>query len=260
LEEYAFIDQVGKILLFYTPSCESTQDLVPACAAQAGGKHPTALLTFHQTRGRGQQDRTWEAEPGKNLAISVWLPLKNPRPDTFPLLNMALTTAITKTIINIGISAEIKWPNDLRCRSAKLSGILMETHSDKSAGKFLCIGIGVNVNQTGFEQMSQPATSLKILTGKDYNLMDLANAMLVSLQTAFKAWEKQPDNISFLNDFNDLLEGRNQECLAETADGQAFRCRLTGVDVQGRIVLETDNEIKAMHHGTVRLKTCFSNE
>jgi biotin-(acetyl-CoA carboxylase) ligase len=118
----------------------------------------------------------------------------------------------------------------------------------------------VNVNQTGFEQMSQPATSLKILTGKDYNLMDLANAMLVSLQTAFKAWEKQPDNISFLNDFNDLLEGRNQECLAETADGQAFRCRLTGVDVQGRIVLETDNEIKAMHHGTVRLKTCFSNE
>lgn len=260
MEEYAFINQVGKILLFYSPSCESTQNLVPACAAQAGGKHPAALLTFHQTRGRGQQDRSWEAEPGKNLALSVWLPLKNPKPDTFPLLNMALTTAILKTLIKIGISAEIKWPNDLRCRGAKLSGILMETHSDKSAGKFLCIGIGVNVNQTDFKQMPQPATSLKAITGKDYNLMDLAHALLMGLQTAFNTWEKQPDNISFLNEFNQLLEGRNQIWMAETADGQAFRGRLTGVDVQGRIVLETDNEIKAMHHGTVRLKTCFSNE
>jgi BirA family biotin operon repressor/biotin-[acetyl-CoA-carboxylase] ligase len=260
LEEYAFIDQVGKILLFYAPSCESTQTLVPACAAQAGGKHPTALLTFHQTRGRGQQDRTWEAEPGKNLALSVWLPLKNPRPDTFPLLNMALTTAIVKTLVNIGISVEIKWPNDLRCRGAKLSGILMETHTDKSVGKFLCIGIGVNVNQTDFDQLPQPATSLKVITGKDYNLMDLAHALLTGLQTAFKAWEKQPDHLEFINKFNELLEGRNQVWLAETADGQSIRGRLHGVDAQGRIVLETDNEIKAMHHGTVRLKNCISDQ
>jgi BirA family biotin operon repressor/biotin-[acetyl-CoA-carboxylase] ligase len=260
LEDFAFIDQVGKILLFYSPSCGSTQDLVTRCARQAGKKHPVALLTFHQTRGRGQQNHTWEAEPGKNLAMSVWLPLKNPRPDTFPLLNMALTSACTKGIGTMCAEVMIKWPNDLRHRGAKLAGILMETQSDADLGKYLCMGIGVNVNQSDFVHLPQPATSLKNTTGKEYNLMDLARALLTQIQTAFAAWEKQPDDNHFLAEFNELLEGKNQYWEAECGADEQIQGLLHGVDAQGRILFETAGKTTALHHGAVRLKICLSQK
>ncbi len=257
LEDFAFIDQVGKILLFYSPTCGSTQELVTLCARQAGKKQPAALLTFHQTRGRGQQNNTWEAEPGKNLAMSVWLPLKNPRPDTFPLLNMALTSACTNAIGTICADLQIKWPNDLRHHGAKLAGILMETQSDADLGKYLCLGIGVNVNQTDFGHLPQPATSLKNVTGKEYNLMDLARALLSRIQTAFAAWEKQPDDSQFLVEFNDLLEGKNHYWEADFGTDGIVKGLLHGVDAQGRILFESAGKTTAIHHGIVRLKTCL---
>ena len=254
LEQFAFIDQVGKILLFYTPSCESTQDLVPQCARQTGGKHPTALLTFHQTKGRGQQSRTWEAEPGKNLALSIWLPLKNPRPETFPLLNMAVTVACVKALEHLNVRAEIKWPNDLRHQSTKLAGLLMEIQHDPESGKSLCMGIGVNVNQSDFGELSQSATSLKNITGKEENLMDLARTLLTHIQAAFAAWEKQPDNAAFLQNFNEHLEGKNALWEAETSTQEFIQGTLQGVDAQGRLLFETDASTTAFHHGSIRLK------
>jgi BirA family biotin operon repressor/biotin-[acetyl-CoA-carboxylase] ligase len=254
VEEFAFIDQVGKIMLFYTPSCGSTQDLVPLCAKQTGGKHPTALLTFHQTQGRGQQSRTWNAEPGKNLAMSIWLPLRNPRPESFPLLNMALTAACVKALAQLNISTEIKWPNDLRFRGSKLAGLLMETHSIEETGKSLCMGIGVNVNQTDFEELSQAATSLKNITGKEQNLMDLARILLTRIQAAFVTWEKQPDNAEFLQNFNEHLEGKNALWEAETNTQELIQGTLCGVDAHGRLLFNNNSDTIPFHHGSIRLK------
>lgn len=246
-------------MLFYAPSCGSTQDLVPLCARQAGGKHPTALLTFEQTSGRGQFSRIWESEPGKNLALSVWFPLKNPRPETFPLLNMALTVASIKALRQHGIEAEIKWPNDLRYQGAKLAGLLMDIQSEVAIGKALCLGIGVNVNQTDFNSLPQPATSLKNIAGKEHNLMDLARSLLVRLQTAFSDWAKQPDNNFFLEEFNSLIEGHNSLWEAENAAREKVTGYLTGVDTQGRLLFNTGGETTAFHHGTLRLKSQITN-
>ncbi|MBM3399498.1 MAG: biotin--[acetyl-CoA-carboxylase] ligase [Bacteroidetes bacterium] len=241
-------------MLFYAPSCGSTQDLVPLCARQAGGKHPIALLTFHQTSGRGQLSRTWEAEPGQNLAMSVWLPLKKPRLETCPLLNMALTVACINAFRQHEIAAEIKWPNDLRYKGAKLAGLLMEIQGDSGSGKALCLGIGINVNQTDFDSLPQPATSLKNITGKEHNLMDLASSLLKRMQTAFSDWKKQPDNVIFLQNYNDEIEGRNSFWEAENTAGKILKGFLNGVDAQGRLLFETGGEITAYHHGVIRLK------
>jgi BirA family biotin operon repressor/biotin-[acetyl-CoA-carboxylase] ligase len=260
LEEFSFIDQVGKIMLFYTPSCGSTQDLVPLCARQAGGKHPAALLTFHQTQGRGQQNRPWKAEPGKNLAMSVWLPLKNPKPEFFPLLNMGLTVACIKALNQHPSNIQIKWPNDLRHNGAKLAGLLMEVQGDTQSGRALCMGIGVNANQTNFENLPQPATSLLNISGQTHNLMDLARSILNHLQTAFTAWEKKPDDDIFMQDYNNLTEGKNGLWEAETHNGQIITGEILGVDPQGRLLFHSDNRVQAFHHGMIRLKKKLSKK
>jgi BirA family biotin operon repressor/biotin-[acetyl-CoA-carboxylase] ligase len=192
--------------------------------------------------------------------MSVWLPLKNPRSETLPLLNMALSAACAKALNQLGIRAEIKWPNDLRHAGAKLAGLLMEVQSEAATGKALCLGIGVNVNQTDFTSLPQPATSLKNITGKEHNLMDLARTLLIQLQMAFRAWDKCPDDAIFLQDFNQLLEGKNGIWQAESGTGQMLQGQLHGVDAQGRLLLETEGKICAYHHGTVRLKICLSHQ
>lgn len=260
MEQFSFIEPVGEILLFYAPSCESTQDLVPLCREQVGGRPPTALMTFHQTRGRGQHSRIWESEPGKNLALSVLLPLKKPRPELFPQLNMALSVACANSLRQYGIQAEIKWPNDLRFQGAKLAGLLMEVHTDTEARKTLCLGIGVNVNQTDFERLPQSATSLKLATGQEQDLTVLARNLLKHLNVAYHAWEQNPESTIYLTEFNHLLEGRNAHWEAEKEDGQRIHGQLDGVDPQGRVLLRTGELVEAYHHGKLRLRHFLSHE
>jgi len=62
---------------------------------------------------------------------------------------------------------ELRWPNDLLYRGAKLAGILCEAGSSMQ-GRFIVAGVGLNVNQDGASfpsDLRTPATSLYLLTG-----------------------------------------------------------------------------------------------
>ncbi|MEK0420303.1 MAG: hypothetical protein RLZZ161_154, partial [Bacteroidota bacterium] len=121
-------------------------------------------------------------------------------------------------------------------------------------GKSLCMGIGVNVNQSDFQELSQSATSLKNITGKEQNLMDLARILLTHIQAAFVTWEKQPDNAEFLQNFNKHLEGKNALWEAETNTQEFTQGTLQGVDAQGRLLIEINAKTTTFHHGSIRLK------
>lgn len=254
LEDFSFIDQVGKVLLFYAPSCASTQDLVFLCARQTGEKHPVALITFNQTHGRGQHQRAWISEPGKNLAMSVVLPLSHPAVDRLPLLNMAITLACVRALQTLGISTNIKWPNDLRYQGAKLAGLLMEAHAAGPGKKSLCVGLGVNVNQKIFDISEQEVTSLSNISHTEHNLMDLCHAILKQLQVAWKQWEKATDDQQILAQYQASLEGLNDTWELTTDSPNPPLAMLKGVDANGRVLLEIEGQTRAFHHGEIRLK------
>ncbi|MDE6145238.1 MAG: biotin--[acetyl-CoA-carboxylase] ligase, partial [Muribaculaceae bacterium] len=48
--------------------CESTN-----AAIDRQAPHGYALMALEQTAGRGQRGNTWEAEPGKNITLSLML-------------------------------------------------------------------------------------------------------------------------------------------------------------------------------------------
>jgi BirA family biotin operon repressor/biotin-[acetyl-CoA-carboxylase] ligase len=66
----------------------------------------------------------------------------------------------------------IKWPNDIYVKNCKIAGILIENVLEQSTIKYSVVGIGLNVNQMVFDPSLPNPISLKMLTGKEFNLED----------------------------------------------------------------------------------------
>ena len=149
-----------KILLF--DGVPSTNDLA-ASFAHDPDTAGTVFVAEHQTEGRGQYGRLWQARPGSSLLLSVLLfpPPELRRP---VILTAWAAVAIAGAIRELaGEQARIKWPNDLLLRDKKVCGILIE----QSGG--VVVGLGLNLNQTAeeFAEVGLPAaTSLGLVAGK----------------------------------------------------------------------------------------------
>ncbi len=109
------------------------------------------------------------------------------RPNLHPQETTQLTvisaTALRRAIKNItGLSAEIKWPNDLLLGGKKTAGILTEMSAELDRVRHAILGIGVDVNQDEFPpELQKIATSLKLAAGKEISRAELAVEILREL-------------------------------------------------------------------------------
>ena len=167
----------------YEPECESTQLLL------IGSGHPEGAVaaTEHQSGGRGRLGRRWDAPSGTSLLVSVLL---HPPPEGhLPELSLVAALAATETIeLATGLSAQIKWPNDVMLNRRKVAGILSEL-----ADGTVVVGIGMNVNQTRDELPTDTTIepgSLRTLTGTTYDRAVLLGSLLVRLEHAYDTWRQ----------------------------------------------------------------------
>jgi BirA family biotin operon repressor/biotin-[acetyl-CoA-carboxylase] ligase len=110
--------------------------------ARAGAPAGLVAVADVQTAGRGRLGRTWEAPAGANLLCSVLLRPRLADADAVPFLAVARVSLAARAAVSAvaGVSAGLKWPNDLMVDGAKLAGVLAEVEGDA-----VVVGIGVNV-------------------------------------------------------------------------------------------------------------------
>jgi len=134
----------------------STNDDV-AALARAGAAEGLWLRAERQTAGRGRQGRAWESPVG-NLFASTLVRVRPGEPPA-PTLALVAAVALAEAVEAYGVTAMLKWPNDLLVDGAKLSGILLERADDA-----VVIGFGVNLadHPTGLDRL---ATSFPAITG-----------------------------------------------------------------------------------------------
>jgi BirA family transcriptional regulator, biotin operon repressor / biotin---[acetyl-CoA-carboxylase] ligase len=139
--------------ILWRETVSSTNDELRALA-EKGSAEGLILIADEQTAGRGRRGAEWLSPKGENLAFSVLL-----RPTEskalWHRLSLAVGLAVAEALEVFVPAAEIKWPNDVRVSGKKISGILVEAGQD-----FVIIGIGINVNSTGFPE-GLGATSLR---------------------------------------------------------------------------------------------------
>jgi BirA family biotin operon repressor/biotin-[acetyl-CoA-carboxylase] ligase len=128
--------------------------------AKKGLKEGAVVLAEEQTDGKGRQLRHWASPAGGGIYMSCLLrPVITP--NEIPIITIVAAVAVAKAIREIsGLSAEIKWPNDILMNDRKVCGILTEMKAEQDRVEFVIIGIGVNVN-TRVKRLPKGASSLK---------------------------------------------------------------------------------------------------
>ncbi len=102
-----------------------------------------------------------------------------------------ITIKIGKVIYDIlsnqfNLPFEIKLPNDILCHQKKICGILCESSITNDTVNYLIIGIGLNVNQTKFdEEIKEIATSLKRELGYDIDRKELIERIMDKIENLF---------------------------------------------------------------------------
>ncbi|MEO1448946.1 MAG: biotin--[acetyl-CoA-carboxylase] ligase [Bacteroidota bacterium] len=140
----------------------------------------SVILTYHQTRGRGQQGNRWASPAGQNLTFSlVYYPLFLPVKDVFALSKVAaLGVHASLQALVPEQDVWIKWPNDLLLNGRKTAGILIENQLQARGVAATVIGIGLNVNQQVFTPDLPLATSLYQETSESFDLERVLDVVL----------------------------------------------------------------------------------
>src|SRR6185436_2269397 len=107
----------------------STNDVIEKLARDRL-KEGVVVLAESQTKGRGRLGRKWISPSRKGLWFSVLL-----RPRLSPQAATQLTIASANALVRgirdqTGLTAEIKWPNDILVRGKKIAGILTEMSAE----------------------------------------------------------------------------------------------------------------------------------
>jgi len=151
----------------------------------------TVIMAEEQFAGRGQMGSSWKSEPGKNLTFSILLNPSFLSPQQQFELNIAISLGLIQALIPfLGKKVHIKWPNDIYVEDKKLGGILIENIFRGKMWKHAVIGIGLNVNQTTFPDLTK-ATSLQLSLQQTFDRQQLLKQLCASIDAQYALLKNQ---------------------------------------------------------------------
>ena len=212
------------------------------------------VVAATQTAGRGRLDRKWISPRGNIYASFVQKDVNS------PLLGVAAGSLAVLDLVREIAPAQkfhIKWPNDIFCGTAKISGILSQFICPRNgAHGGLVTGMGVNLNMTR-EQLasaSQEATSIHILTGAPCDYEAALHRFEEILHDHAKILNRAPESLFARWKTENGLLGRRVEFLA--GDGSRLTGLFRDIAGDGSVILdEDDGRTLNLNCGDVRLLT-----
>ncbi len=188
-----------------------------------------------QTNGKGRRGKSWESSKGENIILSImlqmqWLPLSR----QFEL-SVAVALACREFIADhVPENVTIKWPNDIFINDSKAGGILIENVVKGTLWQWAVIGVGINVNQVEFAETPLNAASFKQITGKNYNVLQLAEEL--RLLVIKKVQEIRDGNFDkMLVEYNRQLFARNRYVKLKKQN-VVFETKIMGVAASGQLI------------------------
>jgi BirA family transcriptional regulator, biotin operon repressor / biotin---[acetyl-CoA-carboxylase] ligase len=226
----------------YVKSLASTNTYASELLRQIALSEGSIIYTFEQEKGRGQRGNSWESEPNKNVTLSLVLYPHFLRPQNQFLLTkitaLAVADLMAETLQPVGISHQIsiKWPNDIYVNEKKIAGILIENFLRENAIQQAIVGVGINVNQTVFNQAPN-AIAITSLTHKTMDLQTCIALFCKHFETRYeqlKANKLQQLHEDYLRQLYRLHEWSTYR----TPTNQLFEGNIKGVSEMGKLQME----------------------
>ena len=223
---------------------DSTNSYMRRLSSEENLEDYTIVTAKHQTQGRGQMGTVWSSENSKNLMFSVFKDTSKFHVEYPFLISMVTSLAILKTLQSFSITKlTIKWPNDILSEDKKICGILIENVIKQNSLSNTIIGIGLNVNQTGFDHLPK-ASSLKLITGNVFDLEEVLVETIKNLRHYFKIL-KRADYNTLKTDYETYLFRKDKPSTFKDNKGLIFSGYIKSVTLYGNLqVLLEDNVIE----------------
>ena len=224
---------------------DSTNNYLKKIILNEGITDYTIVTAKFQTEGKGQLGTKWESEHSKNLICSVYKKNINIKVQDQFVISALVSLALIKTLRKVNLSnMHIKWPNDIMSDNKKICGILIENIVKENYIKDAVIGIGLNVNQTIFNNLPN-ATSIKNLIGTSCSKDEILKDLVENLEYYFNKLDKSSIN-SIFKKYEDALFRINKPSTFKNSNGEVFSGYIKGVSRSGKLnVMLEDNLVES---------------
>jgi BirA family transcriptional regulator, biotin operon repressor / biotin---[acetyl-CoA-carboxylase] ligase len=223
-------------------------------AAAAGAPEGSVFLAEEQVAGRGRGANAWHSARSAGIYCSIVLRPNLPPSDVL-VLALAAGLAVHAAIqeIDARVNPDLKWPNDLLLEDKKFCGILTEMNAEATRVRYVVVGIGINVNQPKFPEELRPvATSLRLTSGTEWSRVEVAAALLKSLDREYRDLLDKPSaRESILRRFaehSSYVRGRK----VHVEENGGVDGVTEGLDSRGFLKVRTGQGLRTVLSGTVR--------
>ena len=238
--------------LFNAEECSSSMDL--AWQLFANDQFPvwSSILVARQNQGRGQFRRKWRSPEG-NLYGSLRLPL--PPEEWRPLTPLLIAGSIHGILVSLGVSAELKWPNDILVYRKKVGGILIEQRSET-----LIVGIGLNlVSAPSMDELPEHAAIQAGFLGEFGIFLSPLDLWTQIVQAIYRDLPEQSSGkrvTNYVKQFENHMAFIGENVVFDTHDEKDLPAIVLGLDNKGGIRLKTADGERTLYSGRVTSRIC----
>ncbi len=217
--------------------------------AREGAPEGTVILADSQSAGRGRNSRAWHSPPGLNLYFTLILRPAISRLHYLPYLS---GLSIVNALLELGLTPDLKWPNDVLVQGKKICGILIQTSIEENRLQFALVGVGINVNVRAFPpDLEATATSVAECLGHLVSRELFFAGCLFELE---RLYERMNDMC--WSEVCDLIEAHSsflRNCrVSIEQDGRITNGVTAGLDSFGGLILQTESGQQVFHAGEIQ--------
>lgn len=241
----------------YLDSIDSTNNYAKRIAEE-GAVDGTLVLADEQTGGKGRRGRTWETPKGVNIAMTLLL-RPQIRPEHASRLTLLMAMAVAQGIRDVtGLSAGIKWPNDVVVNGKKVCGILTEMSAEVDYINYVVIGAGINVNQDSFpEEIQHIAGSLSVELGEKISRAALTASVMETLERIYDVFLQTEDLSKLYKEYNEICVNRGHQ-IRVMEPGNEYTGETDGINENGELVVKKENgETVCVYAGEVSVRGLY---
>ena len=228
--------------LIHINETNSTNNYLQSLCSEQKVEELTVVVADFQTSGRGQRGNSWESDPGKNLLFSTVIFPEFLEARRQFLISQVISLAIKEELDTYTTDISIKWPNDIYWKEKKICGMLIENDLMGRNISQSIVGIGININQEEFHSSAPNPVSLRQITKKETDRMEVLNSVLEHIIDLYSRIEnRETDIITKIQEYylkaQYRKEGYHPYC---DAKGE-FTAKLIRVEPDGHLILKDKN-------------------
>jgi BirA family biotin operon repressor/biotin-[acetyl-CoA-carboxylase] ligase len=241
------IFQINKYDFFHTESTKSTMSDVKNFLTK--NNRNCIYLSDKQSEGRGRRGNYWHSPPGNiycSISFDNFLNIK----DHF-LYSILICITIKETLEKFNSSKiKFKWPNDIFYENKKFAGIITETFNFKNLNPYMITGFGINFISSPVIKNYESTYIKSFSTVKNIN--DFLEIFFKLLFINLKKLKKK-DITDLINDYSNSLMFINKIIKISLPNNLIVSGKFKGVNGDGSLQLESNNNIKNIYNGSIIL-------